>query len=56
MALLDHWAGLGLLPGVLRARLSGEGRAVAAPMTADDLKGGFLLGNALRGLIRARPK
>ncbi|TVV71537.1 aminodeoxychorismate synthase component I [Sphingomonas solaris] len=44
----------GLLPGVLRARLIGEGRAIEADLTAADLAGGFLIGNALRGLIPAR--
>ena len=44
----------GLLPGVLRARLIEEGRAVEADLTERDLKGGFLIGNAVRGLIRAR--
>ncbi len=44
----------GLLPGVLRARLLDEGRAIAADLTRSDLRDGFLLGNALRGLIPAR--
>ncbi|HWW64573.1 MAG TPA: aminodeoxychorismate synthase component I [Sphingomonadaceae bacterium] len=44
----------GLLPGVLRARLLDEGRAVEADLTPADLAGGFLIGNALRGLIPAR--
>jgi para-aminobenzoate synthetase/4-amino-4-deoxychorismate lyase len=45
---------LGLLPGVLRARLLAEGRAVEGKVTAADLAGGFFIGNALRGLIPAR--
>ncbi|QXQ04925.1 aminodeoxychorismate synthase component I [Sphingosinicellaceae bacterium] len=46
--------GEGLLPGVLRAALITEGRAIEARLTAADLVGGFLIGNSLRGLIRAR--
>ena len=45
---------LGLLPGVLRARLIEEGRAVEGPVTRADLADGFFVGNALRGLIAAR--
>lgn len=45
---------LGLLPGVLRAELLAEGRAVEADLTLDDLSAGFLIGNALRGLMPAR--
>ncbi|MGI4881026.1 MAG: aminodeoxychorismate synthase component I [Janthinobacterium lividum] len=45
---------LGLLPGVLRAELVATGRAVDAPLTPADLAGGFMIGNALRGLIAAR--
>lgn len=45
---------LGLLPGVLRAELLAEGRAVEAELTLADLAGGFFIGNALRGLIPAR--
>ena len=44
----------GLLPGVLRAELIASGRAVEAELTRADLHDGFLLGNALRGLKRAR--
>lgn len=44
----------GLLPGVLRARLIAEGRAVEAELTAVDLAGGFFIGNALRGLLPAK--
>jgi len=43
----------GLLPGVLRAQLIDEGRAVEADLTLDDLADGFWIGNALRGLMRA---
>jgi para-aminobenzoate synthetase/4-amino-4-deoxychorismate lyase len=44
----------GLLPGVLRASLIEEGRAVEGELRADDLRGEFMIGNALRGLIPAR--
>ena len=44
----------GLLPGLLRARLIEEGKAEEADLTADDLKHGFLIGNMVRGLIKAR--
>lgn len=43
----------GLLPGVLRAELIDSGRAIECDLSPADLTGGFLLGNALRGLIRA---
>jgi para-aminobenzoate synthetase/4-amino-4-deoxychorismate lyase len=43
----------GILPGVLRADLVARGRAVEAELTPADLAGGFLLGNALRGLVSA---
>jgi para-aminobenzoate synthetase/4-amino-4-deoxychorismate lyase len=43
----------GLLPGVLRAELLDSGRAREAELTPADLAGGFLLGNALRGLVTA---
>jgi para-aminobenzoate synthetase/4-amino-4-deoxychorismate lyase len=52
--LLTPPARLGLLPGVLRRSLLEEGRAVEAELTLDDLKDGFLVGNALRGLMRAK--
>jgi para-aminobenzoate synthetase/4-amino-4-deoxychorismate lyase len=52
--LLTPPASRGLLPGVLRQRLIDEGRAVEHDLVAADLRDGFLLGNALRGLIRAR--
>lgn len=44
----------GLLPGVLRARLLHEGRAVEADVRRDDLARPFFIGNALRGLVPAR--
>jgi para-aminobenzoate synthetase/4-amino-4-deoxychorismate lyase len=43
-----------LLPGVARRALLEEGRATEGALTLDDLAGGFLLGNALRGLMPAR--
>ena len=44
----------GLMPGLLRARLIEEGKAVEADLTVDDLADGFLIGNMIRGLIRAK--
>ncbi|WP_277970925.1 aminodeoxychorismate synthase component I [Sphingomonas echinoides] len=44
----------GLLPGVLRADLLASGRAVEGHLTHADLTNEFFIGNALRGLIRAR--
>ena len=41
----------GCLPGVLRAELLATGRAREAVLWPDDLKTGFWLGNALRGLM-----
>ena len=43
----------GLLPGVLREALIADGRAVAAELRAEDLAGGFFIGNASRGVIAA---
>jgi para-aminobenzoate synthetase/4-amino-4-deoxychorismate lyase len=43
----------GLLPGVLREILLEEGRAEEADLRAEDLEGGFLVGNAVRGLMAA---
>ncbi len=43
----------GVLPGVLRADLIASGRAVEGELSPADLAGGFLLGNALRGLFSA---
>lgn len=44
----------GLLPGVLRGQLLAEGRAIETPLRSADLAQSFYVGNALRGLIRAR--
>ncbi|KQM96433.1 aminodeoxychorismate synthase component I [Sphingomonas sp. Leaf25] len=44
----------GLLPGVLRGELIARGEAVEMPLTPADLAQGFYIGNAVRGLIRAR--
>ena len=44
----------GLLPGLLRQRLIDEGKAAEADLTAEDLKHGFLIGNMVRGLMKAR--
>jgi len=46
--------GLGLLPGVLRRSLLDSGRAVEGEVRLEDLAQGFLIGNALRGLMEAR--
>ncbi|MGZ8997842.1 MAG: aminotransferase class IV, partial [Allosphingosinicella sp.] len=43
----------GLLPGILRARLIEEGLAEEEVLRREDLESGFLIGNAVRGLIRA---
>jgi len=52
--LLTPPASHGLLPGILRARLLGDGRAVEACLSIADLQSGFFIGNALRGLMPAR--
>ena len=44
----------GLLPGVLREQLIADGKAEEADLGRDDLADGFLLGNAVRGMVRAR--
>ena len=44
----------GLLPGVARRALLEEGRATEGALVLDDLAAGFLIGNALRGLLPAR--
>jgi para-aminobenzoate synthetase/4-amino-4-deoxychorismate lyase len=54
--LLTPPLGLGLLPGILRDELIEQGRAVEAELTLADLANGFLIGNALRGLLEARIK
>lgn len=46
----------GLLPGVLRAELIANGSAVEGDIRPDDLKGGFFIGNASRGLLPAALK
>jgi para-aminobenzoate synthetase / 4-amino-4-deoxychorismate lyase len=43
----------GLLPGILREKLIEEGKAIEADLRREDLEGGFYIGNAVRGLIRA---
>ena len=45
---------LGLLPGVLREAMIDAGEAVEGAVRREDLADGFLIGNALRGLIEAR--
>mgnify|MGYP001040580907 CR=1 FL=1 len=52
--LLTPPATLGLLPGVLRRSLIEAGRATEAELRLDDLAGGFLIGNARRGLMPAQ--
>lgn len=52
--LLTPPASLGLLPGVRRRALIERGRAREAELRLGDLAGGFLIGNALRGLVPAR--
>ncbi len=42
----------GCLPGVLRDELLADGQAVEAILRPEDLRSGFWLGNALRGLVR----
>ena len=44
----------GLMAGLLRQRLLDEGKAEEADLTAEDLSQGFLVGNMVRGMIRAR--
>ncbi len=44
---------LGLLPGVQRAHLLATGKAVERELRVTDLERGFLLGTAVRGLMRA---
>ncbi len=54
--LLTPDTSLGLLPGVLRRSLIEAGKAREAELTLDDLGKGFLLGNAVRGLVKAKLK
>jgi para-aminobenzoate synthetase/4-amino-4-deoxychorismate lyase len=51
--LLTPPLGRGLLPGILRDKLIAEGKAKEADLRKEDLQGGFLVGNMLRGLMRA---
>jgi para-aminobenzoate synthetase/4-amino-4-deoxychorismate lyase len=44
----------GLMPGLLRQQLLDEGKAEEADLTPDDLAQGFLIGNMVRGLMKAR--
>ena len=44
----------GLQAGVLRSKLLEAGEAIEADITTDDLRDGFFVGNAIRGLIPAR--
>jgi para-aminobenzoate synthetase/4-amino-4-deoxychorismate lyase len=43
----------GLLPSILRRELLESGKAIESDLSIGDLAGGFLVGNSLRGLIRA---
>lgn len=43
-----------IIPGILRATLIDDGRAVEGELTPDDIKAGFFVGNIVRGLIPAR--
>ena len=52
--LVTPFASLGLLPGTQRAALLDKGRAVEGELMLDDLADSFWLGNAVRGLYRAR--
>ncbi len=52
--LLTPPSSLGLLPGVLRRSLIESGSAREADLTLDDLSEGFLLGNSVRGMMKAR--
>jgi len=52
--LLTPALGCGLLPGVLRESLIEAKKAREARLELADLAGGFYLGNAVRGLFRAR--
>lgn len=53
-ALLTPPLSRGLLPGVLRAELLDNGSAVEADLKPADLKDGFFVGNASRGLLPAQ--
>ena len=43
-----------LLPGTLRSELIEAGRARESDLRAEDLAGGFFIGNAIRGILPAR--
>ncbi|MES2782077.1 MAG: aminodeoxychorismate synthase component I [Pseudomonadota bacterium] len=43
----------GLLPSILRRELLESGKAIEADLRVEDLADGFVVGNSLRGLIRA---
>lgn len=45
---------LGLMAGVLRGQLLEDGLAIEGEVREGDLAGGFLIGNAVRGLVAAR--
>ncbi len=44
----------GLIPGILRTKLIAEEKAVEGDLRREDLESGFLVGNMLRGLVKAR--
>jgi para-aminobenzoate synthetase/4-amino-4-deoxychorismate lyase len=52
--LLTPPLGRGLLPGILRETLLEDERAEERDLREEDLAGGFLIGNAVRGLMPAR--
>jgi para-aminobenzoate synthetase/4-amino-4-deoxychorismate lyase len=52
--LLTPPAELGLLPGILRRSLLEAGKARESQLQIADLEQGFLLGNAVRGLMNAK--
>jgi para-aminobenzoate synthetase/4-amino-4-deoxychorismate lyase len=52
--LLTPPASRGLLRGVLRRQLIEEGRAEEADLRPENLRAGFFIGNAVRGLIAAK--
>ncbi len=52
--LITPRAAIGLLPGVLRRNLIEADKVVEGDVTLADLAEGFLLGNAVRGLLPAR--
>ena len=43
-----------LMPGILRERLIEMGQAFEGDVRQEDLEGGFLIGNSLRGLMPAK--